>query len=67
MDKVEVKQVIITSLLRRGKGVECDPVRIIKQIWDMEGNLICEIDPQFEQNGCRTDRQGTMNKCLDRL
>ncbi len=45
MDTVKVTQVIITTLLRRGKGVENDPIRIITQIWDMDGNLIVEIDP----------------------
>lgn len=48
MDTVEVKQVIITTILRRGKGIEGDPIRVITQIWSMEGELIVEIDP-FKQ------------------
>lgn len=50
MDTVEVKQVIITNLLRRGKGVEGDPIRVITQIWTMEGELITEIDPFKKPN-----------------
>ena len=47
MDTVEVKKVIITTLTRRGDGKE-DPIRVITQIWDMDGTLIVEIDPSFE-------------------
>ncbi len=48
---VEVKQVIITRLTRRGRGVESDPIRIITEIWDMDGNKITEIDPEAEPYG----------------
>jgi hypothetical protein len=42
---VEVLQVIRTTLLRRGKGIEGDPVRIITQYWLMDGTLLFEHDP----------------------
>jgi len=42
---IEVKQVIITHLTTRGMGIDCDPIRIITEIWDMDGTKICEIDP----------------------
>jgi len=45
MRQIEVKKVIITELDIRGAGTPEDPVRRIKQIWDMDGNLITEIDP----------------------
>lgn len=44
MDTVRVMQVIETTLLRRGKGVPDDPIRIITQYWSMDGQLIVEID-----------------------
>lgn len=45
MDDVKILQLIRTRILRRGKGIEGDPIRIIEQYWDMEGNLVFEIDP----------------------
>ncbi len=41
---VEIVKFIKTELLRRGEGIPGDPVRIIIQYWDFNGNLICEID-----------------------
>ena len=41
--EVEILKLIRTRLLRRGDGKE-DPIRIIEQYWDLEGNLIFEID-----------------------
>ncbi len=41
---VEVLQVIRTRLLARGDG-ETTYIRRIEQYWDMEGNLIWEVDP----------------------
>ena len=45
MKEVVCKEVIITRLLRRGKGVEYDPIRCITQVFDKKGNLIAEHDP----------------------
>lgn len=44
MDTARVIQVIETTLLRRGKGVEDDPVRCITQYWSTEGELLAEVD-----------------------
>lgn len=44
MDQVEIKKVIITTLSRRGTGVEGDPVRVLTEIWDMEGSKMAEVD-----------------------
>jgi hypothetical protein len=40
-----VMQVIVTELERRGAGVEGSPIRIIRQYWDFDGNLLAEVDP----------------------
>ena len=40
-----VIQVIETTLTRRGEGVIGDPIRIITEYWDMDGNKLCEVDP----------------------
>ena len=45
MDDVKILQLIRTRILRRGKGTKEEPIRIIEQYWDMEGNLVFEIDP----------------------
>lgn len=45
MNTAKVMQVIQTTLLRRGEGVEGDPVRIITQYWSFEGDLLAEVDP----------------------
>lgn len=49
MDRVEQRQVIITTILRRGitpkeqsDGKIC---RVITQVWTLDGNLIAEYDP----------------------
>jgi hypothetical protein len=41
---VEIVTLIRTRLLRRGKGVGGDPIRVIIQYWDFAGNLIFEVD-----------------------
>ena len=46
METVKVMSVIETKLLKRGTGIPADPVRIVTQYWDMDGNLIFEIDPE---------------------
>lgn len=45
MDAAKVIQVIETKLLRRGKGVESDPIRIVTQYWSLDGELLAEVDP----------------------
>lgn len=44
MDKVRVLQVIETTLTRRGNGTD-DPIRVITEYWDMDGNKLAEVDP----------------------
>lgn len=43
MKPVEIKQVIVTNLTKRGDGKNT-PIRDIVQYWDMQGNLLFEID-----------------------
>lgn len=45
MDKVKVKQVIICSKKRRGRGKIPSPIRVITEVLDFDGNLIAEDDP----------------------
>lgn len=44
----EVIQVIRTTLTKRGKGVEGDPVRTIEQYWTLDGKLLWEVDTLAE-------------------
>jgi len=45
MDEVKIVEFIKTTLTRKGDGKdESDPIRIITQYWDFQGNLIFEID-----------------------
>lgn len=44
MKEVEIIQLIRTRLLRTGKGVEGDPIRIVDQYWRMDGTLEFERD-----------------------
>jgi hypothetical protein len=44
-DCAKVIQVIETTLTRRGEGIEGDPIRIIRQYWSMDGELLAEVDP----------------------
>jgi hypothetical protein len=42
----KVIQVIETVLERRGSGKDnSDPIRIIRQYWSFEGELLAEVDP----------------------
>lgn len=43
-DSARVIQVIETRSLK-GSGTDGDPVRAIKQFWDLDGSLIAESDP----------------------
>lgn len=45
MDTVLCKELIVSTIARRGKGVKHDPVRIITQVFEKDGNLIAEHDP----------------------
>lgn len=45
MDKAITMQVIVTALTRRGKGTEESPIRVIQEIWTIEGEKIGEYDP----------------------
>ena len=49
MDTCEVMQVIRTTLTRRGKGTEGDPIRVITEYWTLDGQKLCEVDPVREE------------------
>jgi len=48
MDTVICKEVVITTLTRRGKGTEYSPIRVITQVFEKNGDLIAENDPYDE-------------------
>lgn len=45
MWNARVIQVIETSLEQRGRGVEDDPIRRVRQFWTLDGELLAEVDP----------------------
>ncbi len=55
MDTVDLRQCVITTLTRRGKGKEDSPIRVITEVWDAEtGYKIAEFDPDLIYE-CHTD------------
>lgn len=45
MDTVICKEVVITTLKRRGSGIEHSPIRVITEVYEKDGTLIAEHDP----------------------
>lgn len=45
MDGLCVTQVIISNTKRRGKGIEGDPIRVVTEVFTLDGKLIAEYDP----------------------
>lgn len=54
MSEVICKEVIITTLTRRGDGIKFSPIRCITEVYEKDGTLIAEHDPSPEHFG-RTD------------
>ena len=48
MDTVECKEVIISTLKRRGTGIKHSPIRIITEVYEKDGTKIAEYDPTPE-------------------
>lgn len=48
MDTVICKEVIITTLRRRGDGTQHNPIRAITEVYEKNGLLIAELDPSPE-------------------
>lgn len=44
--EAKVIQVIETKATR-GLGTEKDPVRVVTQYWDLNGNFLAEMDPEL--------------------
>ena len=40
---------VVETLGRRGKGTTEDPLRVVIQHWDFDGNLLAENDPINEK------------------
>jgi hypothetical protein len=45
MDTVICKEVVITTLKRRGDGTVLDPTRVVTEVYEKGGDLIAEYDP----------------------
>lgn len=45
MDTVICKEVVITTLKRRGIGIEHSPIRVITEVYEKDGTKIAEHDP----------------------
>jgi hypothetical protein len=52
MDIARVIEVIETSTLRRGKGTDESPIRIVRQYWSLDGELLAEHDPCPDKEFC---------------
>ena len=52
MKGAEVIQVIRTTLGRRGRGTDDDPIRRLVQYWSFDGRLLCECDELTSQHHC---------------
>lgn len=48
MDTVECKELIVSTLKRRGTGIEHSPIRVITEVYDKDGTKIAEHDPSPE-------------------
>lgn len=48
MKGVECKEVIISKLTKRGKGLKHSPIRIITEVYEKDGTKIAEYDPSPE-------------------
>ena len=48
MDTVICKEVIISTLKRRGTGIKHSPIRIITEVYEKDGTKIAEYDPTPE-------------------
>lgn len=44
-DRICVTEVIISRITRKGKGIPYDPIRVITEIYTLDGKLICSYDP----------------------
>ena len=52
MKQVEIMEVIKTTLTTRGNGTEENRTRVITQYWNIDGELIFEVDPNYCINHC---------------
>lgn len=48
-DVARVIQVIETTLQRRGTGTEASPIRVVRQYWSLDGQLLAEVDPVADE------------------
>jgi hypothetical protein len=49
MDTVECRELIVSTIRRRGKGIAGDPYRIVTEIFEKDGTKIAEHDPLINE------------------
>lgn len=63
-DKAKIISVIATESIR-GYGVKEDPVRIVYQYWDFEGNMLAEHDTIYEDKELKHNKEFKIEKVLN--
>lgn len=48
MADIICKEVIVSKLSRRGKGIDHSPIRVITEVFEKDGTKIAEYDPMPE-------------------
>jgi len=66
MKEVYCQEVIISTQLRRGKGVEGDPVRQVTQVFTKDGTLIAEHDPYNKDRTIVSSSSGMITVTIPR-
>lgn len=49
MDTIQCKELIVSTIRRRGKGDKSSPIRIITEVYEKDGTKIAENDPMPEE------------------
>ena len=47
-DEVVCKEMIVSTIRRRGNGIEHSPIRIVTEVFEKDGTKIAEHDPSPE-------------------
>lgn len=55
MDTVICKEVIISTIKRRGDGTPENPIRVITEVYQKDGTKIAEYDPSTQNFNDKND------------
>lgn len=56
---------VIETHTKEGKGIEDDPVRIVRTYWDLKGNILAFSDPFKNSNWWIKEIEKRVNECLN--